>query len=169
MVYKSEQHIKTLKRSNHYEKHKKTRKIAAALTASIILTCGILTSCGDSSESSTAPASSTANSSSAADSSSAAQDKDENAEIIAAVQANADLKATWDDVKNDSRNEDDVDYISDLLERLGISSTIGNDTQTPNEYEKDDKELTHEEVLELIKDAHPDGCIKNPFDTTQEQ
>lgn len=130
---------------------KMTRKIAAALTASIILTCGILTSCGDSSESSTAPASSTANSSSAA------QDKDENAEIIAAVQANADLKATWDDVKNDSRNEDDVDYISDLLERLGISSTIGNDTQTPNEYEKDDKKLTHEEVLEIIKDAHPDG------------
>lgn len=140
-----------------------TRKIAAALTSSIILTCVILTSCGDSSESSTAPASSTANSSSAA------QDKDENAEIIAAVQANADLKATWDDVKNDSRNEDDVDYISDLLERLGISSTIGNDTQTPNEYEKDDKKLTHEEVLEIIKDAHPDGCIKNPFDTTQEQ
>ena len=163
MVYKSEQHIKTLKRSNHYEKQKKTRKIATALTASIILTCGILTSCGDSSESSTAPASS------AADSSSAAQDKDENAEIIAAVQANADLKATWDDVKNDSRNEDDVDYISDLLERLGISSTIGNDTQTPNEYEKDDKKLTHEEVLEIIKGAHPDGCIKNPFDTTQEQ
>ena len=164
MVYKSEQHIKTLKRSNHYEKQKKTRKIAAALTASIILT-----SCGDSSESSTAPASSAADSSKAADSSSAAQDKDENAEIIAAVQANADLKATWDDVKNDSRNEDDVDYISDLLERLGISSTIGNDTQTPNEYEKDDKKLTHEEVLEIIKGAHPDGCIKNPFDTTQEQ
>jgi len=86
----------------------------------------------------------------------------ENEEIIAAAKANAALQETWEDIENAPANEDEIDQVYDLLERLEITVDCysGNDK---NCYNSTDSKLTHEQVMEIIRSASPDGCIKNPF------
>ena len=86
----------------------------------------------------------------------------ENEEIIAAAKANAALQETWEDIENAPANEDEIDQVYDLLERLEITVDCysGNDK---NCYNSTDSKLTHEQVMEIIRSANPDGCIKNPF------
>lgn len=86
----------------------------------------------------------------------------ENNEIIEAAKANAALQETWEDIENNDNNEDELDQVYDLMERLNITVDCynGNDK---NEYENSDGKLTHEQVMDVIRNANPDGCIKNPF------
>lgn len=93
---------------------------------------------------------------------SASASDDENNEIIAAAKANAALQETWEDVENDPANEDEIDQVYDLLERLEITVDCFNGKDR-NVYDGSNGKLTHGQVLEIIRSAHPDGCIRNPF------
>lgn len=87
----------------------------------------------------------------------------ENNEIIAAAKANAALHETWEDIENNVGNEDELDQVYDLLERLDITVDCYNG-KDKNEYDGADGKLTHEQVVDIIRNASPDGCIRNPFD-----
>lgn len=87
----------------------------------------------------------------------------ENNEIIEAAKANAALHETWEDIENNDSNEDELDQVYDLMERLNITVDCYNGSDK-NKYEDSDGKLTHEQVMDVIRNANPDGCIKNPFD-----
>lgn len=86
----------------------------------------------------------------------------ENEDIIKAAQANPDLQATWEDVEQNEDNEDEIDQVYDLLERFNIWGSVCNGSDA-NEYEDENGKLTHEQVLDLIANAHPDGCLQSPY------
>ena len=86
----------------------------------------------------------------------------ENEQLIAAAKANPDLAATWEDVDRNPDNEDEIDRVYDLLERFNIWGSVCSDNDK-NKYENEDGELTHDQVLEIIENAHPDGCMESPY------
>ena len=90
----------------------------------------------------------------------ASADYDENLEIKDAAIENLDLEETWIDVIWNPYNDSELKIVEDLLERLGICCTA--DVWDNNIYQAEDGTyLTHQQVLEIIRTAKPDGLITN--------
>ena len=90
----------------------------------------------------------------------ASADYDENLEIKDAAIENLDLEETWIDVIWNPYNESELNIVDDLLERLGIYCV--SDVWENNIYQAEDGTyLTHQQVLEIIRTAKPDGLITN--------
>ena len=90
----------------------------------------------------------------------ASADYDENLEIKDAAIENLDLEETWIDVIWNPYNDSELKIVEDLLERLGIYCV--SDVWENNIYQaEDDTYLTHQQVLEIIRTAKPDGLITN--------
>ena len=90
----------------------------------------------------------------------ASADYDENLEIKNAAIENLDLEETWIDVIWNPYNESELNIVDDLLERLGIYCV--SDVWENNIYQAEDGTyLTHQQVLEIIRTAKPDGLITN--------
>lgn len=90
----------------------------------------------------------------------ASADYDENLEIKDAAIENLDLEETWIDVIWNPYNESELNIVDDLLERLGIYCV--SDVWENNIYQAEDGTyLTHQQVLEMIRTAKPDGLITN--------
>ena len=90
----------------------------------------------------------------------ASADYDENLEIKNAAIENLDLEETWIDVIWNPYNDSELKIVEDLLERLGICCTA--DVWDNNIYQAEDgRYLTHQQVLEIIRTAKPDGLITN--------
>ena len=90
----------------------------------------------------------------------ASADYDENLEIKDAAIENLDLEETWIDVIWNPYNESELRIVEDLLERLGIYCV--SDVWENNIYQAEDGTyLTHQQVLEIIRTAKPDGLITN--------
>ena len=91
---------------------------------------------------------------------SASAEYDENLEIKEAAIENLDLEETWIDVIENPYNESELNIVDDLLERLGINCV--SDVWENNIYKAEDgTRLTHQQVLEIIRTAKPDGLITN--------
>ena len=91
---------------------------------------------------------------------SASAEYDENLEIKEAAIENLDLEETWIDVIENPYNESELNIVDDLLERLGINCV--SDVWENNIYKaQDGTYLTHQQVLEIIRTAKPDGLITN--------
>ena len=91
---------------------------------------------------------------------SASAEYDENLEIKEAAMENLDLEETWIDVIENPYNESELNIVDDLLERLGIYCV--SDVWENNIYKaQDGTYLTHQQVLEIIRTAKPDGLITN--------
>jgi hypothetical protein len=85
---------------------------------------------------------------------------DENLEIKDAAIENLDLEETWIDVIWNPYNDSELNIVEDLLERLGICCTA--DAWDDNVYQTEDgMRLTHQQVLDIISTAKPDGLITN--------
>ena len=90
----------------------------------------------------------------------ASADYDENLEIKDAAIENLDLEETWIDVIWNPYNDSELKIVEDLLERLEICCTA--DVWDNNIYQAEDGTyLTHQQVLEIIRTAKPDGLITN--------
>ena len=90
----------------------------------------------------------------------ASADYDENLEIKNAAIENLDLEETWIDVIWNPYNDSELKIVEDLLERLGIYCV--SDVWENNIYQAEDGTyLTHQQVLEIIRTAKPDGLITN--------
>ncbi len=90
----------------------------------------------------------------------ASADYDENLEIKDAAIENLDLEETWIDVIWNPYNDSELKIVEDLLERLGIYCV--SDVWENNIYQAEDGTyLTHQQVLEIIRTAKPDGLITN--------
>lgn len=90
----------------------------------------------------------------------ASADYDENLEIKNAAIENLDLEETWIDVIWNPYNDSELKIVEDLLERLGIYCV--SDVWDNNIYQAEDGTyLTHQQVLEIIRTAKPDGLITN--------
>ena len=90
----------------------------------------------------------------------ASADYDENLEIKDAAIENLDLEETWIDVIDNPYNDSELKIVEDLLERLEICCTA--DVWDNNIYQAEDGTyLTHQQVLEIIRTAKPDGLITN--------
>lgn len=90
----------------------------------------------------------------------ASADYDENLEIKDAAIENLDLEETWIDVIWNPYNDSELKIVEDLLERLGICCTA--DVWDNNIYQAEDGTyLAHQQVLEIIRTAKPDGLITN--------
>ena len=90
----------------------------------------------------------------------ASADYDENLEIKDAAIENLDLEETWIDVIWNPYNDSELKIVEDLLERLGIYCI--SDVWENNIYQAEDGTyLTHQQVLEIIRTAKPDGLITN--------
>lgn len=91
---------------------------------------------------------------------SASAEYDENLEIKDAAMENLDLEETWIDVIDNPYNDSELKIVDDLLERLGIHCV--SDVWENNIYQaQDGTSLTHQQVLEIIRTAKPDGLITN--------
>ena len=91
---------------------------------------------------------------------SASAEYDENLEIKDAAIENLDLEETWIDVIDNPYNDSELKIVNDLLERLGIHCV--SDVWDDNIYQAaDGTYLTHQQVLEIIRTAKPDGLITN--------
>ncbi len=90
----------------------------------------------------------------------ASAEYDENLEIKDAAIENLDLEETWIDVIDNPYNDSELKIVEDLLERLGIRCTA--DAWDYNIYQTEDgMRLTHQQVLDVIRTAKPDGLITN--------
>ena len=90
----------------------------------------------------------------------ASAEYDENLEIKDAAIENLDLEETWIDVIENPYNDSELKIVEDLLERLGIHCTA--DVWDNNIYQTEDgMRLTHQQILEIISTAKPDGLITN--------
>jgi hypothetical protein len=91
---------------------------------------------------------------------SAGAEYDENLEIKEAAIENLDLEETWIDVIDNPYNDSERDIVEDLLERLGIDCV--SDAWDYNIYKaQDGTNLTHQQVLEIIRTVKPEGLITN--------
>ena len=91
---------------------------------------------------------------------SASAEYDENLESKDAAIENLDLEETWIDVIDNPYNDSELKIVNDLLERLGIHCV--SDVWDDNIYQTEDgMRLTHQEVLDIISTAKPDGLITN--------
>ena len=90
----------------------------------------------------------------------ASAEYDENLEIKDAAIENLDLEETWIDVIDNPYNDSELKIVEDLLERLGIHCIA--DAWDNNIYQTEDgMPLTHQQILEIISTAKPDGLITN--------
>ena len=90
----------------------------------------------------------------------ASAEYDENLEIKDAAIENLDLEETWIDVIWNPYNDSELKIVEDLLERLGIHCIA--DAWDNNIYQTEDgMPLTHQQILEIISTAKPDGLITN--------
>lgn len=90
----------------------------------------------------------------------ASAEYDENLEIKDAAIENLDLEETWIDVIDNPYNDSELKIVEDLLERLGIQCV--SDVWDDNIYQAEDgTRLTHQQVLEIIRTAKPEGLITN--------